>query len=114
MAQGVTEAEDGVIKYIAVLLVFNVIYLIMYKLKKYPKWIYKVLFISDKKKKNSAENVHFNNDYQFQFTNKPMNKFGGIDRETIINLANIIVYKKIICRIALVLTLLSFIAFSFI
>lgn len=114
MAQGVTEAEDGVIYYIALLLVFDVVYLILYKLKKYPKWMYKVLLISDKNKKNSAENIHFDNNYQFRFTDKPIKKPGGIDRETIINLANIIVYKKIICRIALVLTLLSFVVFSFI
>jgi hypothetical protein len=98
MAQGVTAAEDGVIYYIALLLVFDVIYLILYKFKRYPKWIYK---------------VHFDNNYQFDFSDKPMKNPGGIERETIINLANIIVYKKIICRLALVLTLLSFIVFSF-
>jgi hypothetical protein len=113
MAQGVTAAEDGVIYYIALLLVFDVIYLILYKFKRYPKWIYKVFLITDKNKKNSAENVHFDNNYQFDFSDKPMKNPGGIERETIINLANIIVYKKIICRLALVLTLLSFIVFSF-
>lgn len=117
MAQGVNEAEDGVIIYIIFLFMYDVIYLVIYFLiNKIPKKVFSLFFINDKKKFNTAENLFFDEDYVFNFNSKDSKniKIDGAEREILKNYAKNIIYKKLIVRLSLFLTIFTFLVFGMI
>ncbi len=108
MVSGMTSAENGVILFVGILTLFDLLYASLYLLKKYPVILLKLLRISDKRKINSAENFYFDNDYKPKGT-RIIKK---TDRNYICILSKNIIYKKMVCRLALVLTMTTFIIFG--
>jgi len=111
---GFTVAENGVIIFIALLSIYDLLYLLIFSIRKCPKIIFKIFFISNKNQINSAENIFYNNDYILIIDNIEynLNKLDKLNKATLIKYSENIVYKKLICRLSIFLTLATFLAFG--
>lgn len=106
IVQGDIVSENAVIIFILILVFYDLLYLIIYNLRKIPDFMLKFFFISDKNKNNRPENIYFDEQYRYSLNDKRY-KLSEVDIMQIKILAKKIVHKKFVTRFAVVLTILT-------
>lgn len=106
IVQGDKVSENAVIIFILILVFYDLLYLIIYNLRKIPNFMLYIFFISDKNKNNRPENIYFDEQYRYSLNDKRY-KLSEVDIMQIKILAKKIVHKKFVTRFAVVLTILT-------
>jgi len=106
IVQGDKASEDAVIIFSLFLLFYDLIYVVLYNLSKIPDFLLRAFLITNRKKVNCPENIYFDKNYKYEVSDKRY-KLSENDYLQIKRISKKIVHKKLITRLAIVLTILT-------
>jgi len=110
--EGMARAEDNVLMYGGILLLFDILYIFIYSRKRMPSRKMLAIFgITNKCSDSVAENLAFDHEFHFQ-NDKKDSDLDPIDKKILISKAMNIIKKKFIIKLGILVIAISFLLFG--